>query len=112
VLPFQAAGRRNSARHRSRKRLRIACRSLIDPALAELQKKIAAERDDTTDSYMTEISDIVLGSLMVATELCCTDGFAKARLSDRTTELRTYIEEHIIGCERRSRASGGASCAA
>jgi len=61
---------------------------------------------------MTEISDIVLGSLMVATELCCTDGFAKAQLSDRTTELRTYIEEHIIGCERRSRASGGASCAA
>jgi hypothetical protein len=64
--------------------------TIVDPVLAELQERIAGEGgDEDTDlgtSYMDEISDIVLGSLMVAAELFSRDGFAKARLADRTLQ--------------------------
>ncbi len=78
-------------------------RTIIDPVLADLQKRIAPEQKDITSHYMRQISDIVFASLQVAAEVGCTDGFAKARLSGRTSALEADIKEYIVEHERRSR---------
>jgi hypothetical protein len=78
-------------------------RTITEPVLADLQKKIAGEQKDITSHYTREISDIVFASLQVAAEAGCTDGFARARLSGRTSVLEDDIKEYIVEHERRSR---------
>jgi hypothetical protein len=46
---------------------------------------------------------INVASSSLAAEVGCTDGFARARLSSRTSALETDIEEYIVEHERRSR---------
>jgi hypothetical protein len=83
---------------------RLPLGTLMAEVLQELSNEITPEGRE--DSYEAEVGAVVLTCLRVAAETWTTDGFSRARKRDRTNELRSDIEDFIVGRERRSRQSG------
>ena len=78
--------------------------SIVEPVVADMHKELASSRE--LPRLRGEIEDIVLSSLRVAAETCCTDTAASGRRSSREDRLRHDIEAHLMEHERRSRENG------
>jgi len=79
----------------------------LHKTVEQLLTALSAELEPEGGDHVMELSYVVSVALGLAAETFCTDGFARARTSDRQRALFACIEEHIVGRERRSRERGG-----